>query len=169
MARKITHDDYAKLVNTAREKIPGLAVTTDVMAGFPGETEEEFEESFRFIEKMNFSGGHVFTFSEREGTPAVKLSGNVHNFTRKERSKALRDLIRVSENRFKNEFIGKTLPVLWENSKKLENDQWVLFGLSDNYIKIRAESPVSYVNQITKVKIKTLDESGLSAKIIGLQ
>jgi threonylcarbamoyladenosine tRNA methylthiotransferase MtaB len=169
MARKITPDEYSVLVNTAREKIPDLAITTDLMAGFPGETEEEFKESFRFIEQMNFSGGHVFTYSEREGTPAVKLPGSVHNFTRKERSKALRDLIKLSEDKFKKMFIGKTLPVLWEHSKRLENDNWVLFGLSDNYLKIRTESPVSYVNRITKVKIKTLDDSVLSAKIMGLQ
>ena len=166
MARKITPEEFAKLIHTARKKIPGIAITTDVMVGFPGETEEEFEESFRFIEQLNFSGGHVFTYSEREGTPAVKLHDSVHNFTRKERSKTLRNSLKLSEDRYKEEFIGKSLSVLWENALPSSGGQYILSGLTDNYLKIKAESYISLVNQISQVKIESITKSALRAIII---
>jgi threonylcarbamoyladenosine tRNA methylthiotransferase MtaB len=168
MARKITPAKFAALVETARKHIPDVAITTDLIAGFPGESEHEFEESFKFIEQMNFAGGHIFTYSEREGTPAVKLPDPVHNFTRKERNKALRNLIKKSEKAYKEKFIGSTLQVLWENIQKTDNNKWILYGLSDNYIRIKAESSQQLVNQITNAKIEGLTDSVMSAKIVDL-
>ena len=85
MARKTTPDAYDQLVTAARRHIPGVAITTDLIVGFPGETEQEFEETMDFVRKLDFAGLHVFTYSPRPGTAAEKMPHQVHNFTRKER------------------------------------------------------------------------------------
>ena len=166
MARKITPLEFSNLVKIARNKIPNIAITTDLIAGFPGETEEEFSESLEFTKQINFAGGHVFTYSEREGTPAVKLPNSVHNFTRKDRSKTLRNLIKKSEDEYRNSFVGKELSVLWERAIKTDDGLFKLFGLSDNYLRVTTKSPTSFENEITKVKIIESKDSTLHAEII---
>ena len=88
MRRKTTPEDFARLVEAARRLIPGVAITTDVIAGFPGEDESEFAESLAFVQAMRFAGGHVFTYSARPGTVAARQAAQVPHALRKERGSA---------------------------------------------------------------------------------
>ena len=94
MARKTTPHSFPELVKAARSAIPGVAITTDVMVGFPGETEEEFAESLSFVEAMQFAGGHVFVYSARPGTAAARMPGQVPHNQRKARSSKMRECSR---------------------------------------------------------------------------
>jgi threonylcarbamoyladenosine tRNA methylthiotransferase MtaB len=167
MARKTSPEAYEILINTARAEIPGVAITTDVMTGFPGETEDEFLESLHFVEKMKFSGGHVFTYSERPGTLAANMPGYVHNATRKERSRMIRKVIKNSAVEYKTCFLDEEVLVLWESSKTNDSGAWELKGLTENYLKVRARSGKSLWNQITNTCITSLTDDGLFGTILG--
>ena len=166
MARNTTPQDYAALVQFARDRIPEVAITTDIIVGFPGESEEEFEETLAFVEKMQFAGAHIFTYSARPGTPAAKLPDQVHNYTRKQRNAALRQLGEHSKSSFYQQFIGKTLDVLWESAESAEGDHWHLTGLSDNYLRVSAVSDQNLWNQITPAHLTGWNEGVLQGEIL---
>lgn len=166
MARKVTPSSYADLLETARTAIPGIAITTDLIAGFPGETEEEFAETMEFVEKMDFSGGHVFTYSARPATAAAGMPAQVPHPLRKKRNAALRDIISRSARSYARRFVGEDLKVLWETSKLQEDGNWQLGGLSDNYLHINAISPRSGWNRIDNVILRSSGPDGLHADII---
>lgn len=168
MARKTTPTAFSALLAAARERIPGLAITTDVIVGFPGESQAEFEESLAFVKAMRFSGAHVFTYSAREGTAAAKMPAQVHNFTRKERSSLMRDAVSESSRDFQENHIGKEVEVLWESVHPHEDGLWCLSGLTDNNLRITAYSEQPVWNQITLAEIKVLNDNGLNAEIIEL-
>ena len=126
MARKTTPDSFAALVDSARSAIPEVAITTDVIVGFPGETEQEFTETLAFVKAMNFAGGHVFTYSARPGTPAARMKGRIRGDVAKARSAALRTVIAESAEVYQRKFDGKTLAVLWEASDQLNGSGWRL-------------------------------------------
>ncbi|MGD2028074.1 MAG: MiaB/RimO family radical SAM methylthiotransferase, partial [Anaerolineales bacterium] len=160
MARKIIPDKFAALVDAARSQIPGVAITTDLIAGFPGETGQEFEEGLRFVESMEFAGAHVFTYSARRGTAAARMPDQVHNYTRKERSAALREAAAKSEQRYYQDFLGEQLDVLWETAHfDSAAKRWQLIGLTDNYLRIQAEADRSLWNEITPCQMIALNET----------
>lgn len=165
MARGVTPDEYAHLVRTAREIIPNVAVTTDIIAGFPGETETEFIESLQFIEEMEFAGGHVFTFSARDGTRAASMPAQVPLQTRKLRNARIRQALEKSSVEFRRNFLGRTLPVLWESALQNGPNSWKLTGLTDNYLRITCHAPGDLWNQITPVLLQRLDGQGISGVI----
>src|SRR5512139_3897292 len=107
MARKTTPESFRELVAAAREAIPDVAITTDVIAGFPGETEEEFAESLAFVREMNFADGHVFTYSPRPGTGAAKMKGQIRPELRKKRNHILRDVLDESAESYRQKFVGR--------------------------------------------------------------
>ena len=96
-----------------------VAITTDIIVGFPGETEAEFSETVEFVKSMNFAGGHVFTYSARPGTPAARMNTQVRHEIRKERNAVLRAVLEELARAYRSGFIGQTLPVLWEGSSQL--------------------------------------------------
>ena len=153
MARKTSQDDYSKLITAAREAIPDVAITTDIIVGFPGETEEEFDDSLAFVEAMNFAGGHVFTYSEREGTPASGFDHVVPSSVRRERSAVMRAAFARSAERYRHLFIGQILPVLWESTTDIGEAGWQLSGLTGNYLRIKASGDEDRWNQISDVEI----------------
>ena len=160
MARKITPNKFSALVDAARSQIPGVAITTDLIAGFPGETEHEFEEGLQFVESMEFAGAHVFTYSARRGTAAARMPNQVHNYTRKERSAALRQATAKSEQRYYRDFIGEQLDVLWETAHYDSTaGRWQLIGLTDNYLRIRAEADRSLWNKMTPCQLTATNET----------
>lgn len=166
MARKTTPDSFRKLVTAARDVIPDAAITTDVIAGFPGETDEEFAESLDFIREMDFAGGHAFTYSPRQGTGAARLAGQVRHEVRKERNAILR---RVFEDRalaFRQRFLGHTIPVLWESVTQMDSQGWQMEGLSGNYLRVTATAPAPLWNEISEVKLRSLAAEKISAEII---
>lgn len=161
MARKTTPAGFVDLVRAARSLVPDVAITTDIIAGFPGETEAEFAESLEFVQQMQFSGGHVFTYSCRPGTAAARFPGQVPVAVRKARSAQLRQAIEADSLAYQQRFLGHRLEVLWESAIALDSDGWELSGLSDNYLRVKAHTPRSLWNQVTPVTITCLVEGGL--------
>jgi threonylcarbamoyladenosine tRNA methylthiotransferase MtaB len=165
MARKTTPEAFAGLVASARLAIPSVAITSDIMAGFPGEDEAEFAESLAFVQVMQFAAGHVFTYSERPGTAALRLPGRVPFPVRKQRSAQIRLALEKSSAAYRQRFEGCTLPVLWESARGLGPNGWKLFGLTDNYLRVTAHAPQALWNQITMVTLTGLNEDGLQGQL----
>ena len=165
MARKTTPDSFAELVQSARVAIPEVAITTDVIVGFPGETEAEFAETLEYVKSMKFAGGHVFTYSARPGTPAARMKGQVRHEVRKERNAALRAVLEESAQVYRSRFIGQTLFVLWEASSALTDAGWQLEGLTDNYLRVTALGPGPSWNRVDAVHLTDLHENGLTGKL----
>ncbi len=165
MARKITPAAFAALVSTARQAIPGVAITTDIITGFPGEDQQEFAESLAFVKEMQFAGGHVFTYSARQGTAAARMPDQVSQPVRKERSMQMHAVLQESARRYQQTFLGQTLPVLWENAARLGPNGWEVSGLTGNYLRVHALAPQKLWNQVTPVLLKRLDENGFFGEI----
>lgn len=153
MARKTTPAAFTALVSAARSAIPDLAITTDLIVGFPGETEAEFAESLAYVRQVGFAGGHVFPYSARPGTAAARMPGQVKNALRKQRSSLLRAVLDESAAAYQAAFIGQVLPVLWESATGLGPQGWQVSGLTDNYLRVRALAPRRLWNQITPVRL----------------
>ena len=166
MARHTTPREYRELLATAREKIPGVAITTDIIVGFPGETDQEFEESLSFAEEMDFAGGHVFKYSVRQGTAAARLPGGVHGRIAHTRSRLMREVLKKSATRYATHHVGQELSVLWETAFPQEGGRWRLHGLTDNYLQVNALADSDRCNKIDRVKIESLNNDELAAIII---
>jgi threonylcarbamoyladenosine tRNA methylthiotransferase MtaB len=158
MGRSYTASQFAALVEAARETIPDVAITTDVIIGFPGESEAEFNESLRFVEAMGFARTHVFKYSARPGTPATTMPDPVSPPVRKARSQAMIEVGRHSAEAFRHAFLGRTLEVLWEGqTKDSESGQQALWsGLTDNYLRVRTQEGKNLCNTITRTRLVAL-------------
>jgi threonylcarbamoyladenosine tRNA methylthiotransferase MtaB len=134
MQRPYTTADYSELFQKAIKMIPDLAVTTDVMVGFPGETDRHFENTYDFIASLPFRDLHVFKYSPRPGTPAAEMSGQVKPRNKDERSRRLRELADTKARAFAEGALGETLDVLVERSYKKRPGYWQ--GITDNYLRV---------------------------------
>jgi threonylcarbamoyladenosine tRNA methylthiotransferase MtaB len=152
MHRKYRPRHYADRMLTAREMMPDCAVGADVMTGFPGETEAEFQESLEFIDRLPFTYLHVFTYSERPGTPAADAAGAVPREIRKQRTHILRELAGRKNLEFRRSMVGRTLPVV-----TIEDGRTALSG---NYLKVSLARP-RQPNQLEDVRIGGLTSDGL--------
>jgi threonylcarbamoyladenosine tRNA methylthiotransferase MtaB len=166
MARKITPKSYADLIDSARTSIPDVAITTDLIAGFPGETEAEFTETLDYVKGMNFAGGHVFTYSARPGTPAARMKGQVRGESAKARSAELRKALAESAESYRQKFIGKTMPVLWEATSTLTDAGWQIEGLTDNYIRVMAIAIEPRWNRLDPVRLTASGPECLRGEIL---
>ncbi len=166
MARKTTPESFARLVAAARAAIPEVAITTDVITGFPGESEAEFSESLAFVEAMNFAGGHVFTFSARPGTAAARFPGQVPHAERKERNARVRELLEKSAAAYQAGFLGQKVDVLWESVEAIGAQTCTLKGLTGNYVRVSANGSQQHWNQITPVHLTSITKEGLSGSIV---
>ncbi|SVA82752.1 uncharacterized protein METZ01_LOCUS135606 [marine metagenome] len=154
MARRTDQTSFRTLVRQAREAVPELSITTDIIVGFPGESDMEFETSFSFVEEMKFSKLHVFRYSPREGTVAAMMPGQVLPRIVQERSNRMQALGAVYEADFKARFIGRTVPVLWESAEpRPECVRWS--GLTGNYIRVVAETgkDIDLTNKVTETTL----------------
>ena len=165
MARKTTPESFEALVTTARAAIPDVAVTTDIIVGFPGESETEFAESLAFVERMTFAGGHVFTYSARPGTAAARMPGQVVHGLRKVRNTQMQAVLERSAVDFRQRFVGQKLDVLWENAASLGPQGWTLQGLTDNYLKVAALASQKLWNQVTPVLLESVHAQGLYGRV----
>ncbi len=147
MNRGYTTKGYADLVKRLRKVNPDISITTDIIVGFPGETEKEFKKTLSFAKKIGFSKIHIFRFSPRPGTVASMLSNQIPEKTKKEQAKKLNDLAKKLEENYKKKFIGRNLSVLFEEKK---GGFWT--GLGSNYIRVKVKSKKNLKNQIKKVK-----------------
>ncbi|MCL5745236.1 MAG: radical SAM protein, partial [Acidobacteria bacterium] len=152
MHRKYRPRHYADRVQKARRLMPHAAIGADVMVGFPGETDAEFEENRRFIEDLPFTYLHVFTYSERPGTPAAESPDQVPVPVRKERNRVLRELAAVKNLVFRKSMVGRKLSVVTLHQHST--------ALSDNYLKVELARPAQ-PNRIIEVDIGGLSESGV--------
>jgi threonylcarbamoyladenosine tRNA methylthiotransferase MtaB len=166
MGRKMLTDGFRGLVNKIRSHVSEIAITTDIMVGFPGETEKDFEESLFFVKEMNFAGGHVFRYSARPGTAAEEFNQLVPGLEKKIRSKKMRCVISESEIEYKKKFIDRKVSVLWEKTVKLGNGDFLLSGLTGNYLRVNAITNEDLRNIISNVNLKEIREANLFGKIV---
>jgi threonylcarbamoyladenosine tRNA methylthiotransferase MtaB len=166
MARKTTPALFGQLVEMARAVSPDMAITTDIIVGFPGEGETEFAESLAFVQEMNFASGHVFSYSARPGTPAARYPNQVPGTLRKQRSAEMRAALAGSAMAYRARFIGSELPVLWEATDSFGPQGWRLQGLTDNYLRVEAQSSERLWNQISRVRLEQITAEGLEGAII---
>lgn len=165
MARKTTPESFASLVAAARAAIPGVAITTDIMVGFPGESDEEFAASVDFVRQMDFAAGHVFTYSARPGTAAARMKPQIPHPLRKARNAELRQVLADAAARYRARFVGQEFPVLWESATALGPDGWELSGLTDNDLRVSAIAAQDLWNQITPVHLTGTTLDGLTGKL----
>ncbi|MBM7623147.1 tRNA (N(6)-L-threonylcarbamoyladenosine(37)-C(2))-methylthiotransferase MtaB [Sporohalobacter salinus] len=163
MNRDYNAKQYADKVAEIRNKIPQIAITTDVMVGFPGETEEDFETTYQLIKELAFSDLHVFKYSKREGTPAAKFPNQVHSKVKKKRSAKLRDLADDLASEYRKKFLGIELDVLVEEERDGRTD--LLTGLTDNYLRVMIDDNDQYQEELVDVKLKELREDYLIGEI----
>ena len=146
--RRYSPDEYRQAVQLIRKEVPAVAITTDVIVGFPGETDAEFEESLEFCKQMGFARIHVFSYSPRSGTSAAKMAGQVPDKVKKERSRKMLALAEESTKKFRESFTGEALDVLWE--KQTDDGDWT--GMTGNYIRVFAKSKDDLSNKKSKIK-----------------
>ena len=166
MGRNTTPELYKNLVRRLREKISGIALTTDIIVGFPGETEEEFRESLDFVTEVNFAGGHVFRYSPRPGTPAALLPGRINGKISHSRSEAMRTILDASSTLYHQQFLNKEVEVLWESTSQLNKNGWLLHGLTSNYLPVLAWSIVNRWNEVDRVKLLFLKNESIEGEIL---
>lgn len=164
MNRKYSTDEYRKIVELIRKYLPNVGITTDIIVGFPGETEEEFFETCRFVNDIGFSRIHVFPYSPRKGTPAAKHKNQILGDIKHHRSKELIKIGEENTQRFNNKFIGATLNVLFEEQSKL--DSGFLEGYTTNYIRVLAKSNTSLEGKILPVELKEIQDENMIGKIV---
>jgi threonylcarbamoyladenosine tRNA methylthiotransferase MtaB len=151
MRRKYTMEMFADRLEKLRLALPGLAVTSDVIVGFPGETDEEFMETYNFIRDHRFSELHVFPFSKRTGTPAARMEDQVDDEVKNERVHRLIELSNQLAKEYASHYDGDVVEVIPEELNK-ENPQ-MLVGYTDNYLKVQFEGTEDMIGQIVKVKV----------------
>ena len=161
MARKCTQDSFRSLVATARNEVPDITLTTDVIAGFPGESEQDFEEGLAFIEDMEFADAHVFPFSARPGTAAAAFDGQMSNTEKRQRVGAVQAVVAATGDRERRRFLNSSRRVLWEGDGTILDDGtgtlWQ--GYTDNYLKVETVTSAkdSLSNRITATHLPDLD------------
>jgi threonylcarbamoyladenosine tRNA methylthiotransferase MtaB len=151
MRREYNTDNYLEAVSLIRRYVLDAAVTTDIMVGFPGESEKEFEDSYNFCRRIGFSGMHVFSYSPRPGTDAAGMTGQVDARIKKARSNRMLVMARDSGDNYRRKYLGKTMNILFEN--EVTPGSGFYSGLSENYIRVFSQSNISISGSIKKVKL----------------
>lgn len=169
MARRTRTAEFRQLLAEAHSRIPDLVITTDMIVGFPGETQVDFEESLRFVEEMRFAHVHVFPYSAREGTAAAGFSGQVPAAERRERVDAMEAVARATGEAVRRSFLGTIRPVLWEALDHPANGSGALWsGLTDNYLRVQAIAPAGedMENWITPARLVELCDGVIRTEIL---
>jgi threonylcarbamoyladenosine tRNA methylthiotransferase MtaB len=157
MRRRYLRELYAARVEKIRQEMPEACIGADVIVGFPGETNEDFLETFEFLNELNISYLHVFTYSERENTLAATMPNVVSAKDRNERSRMLHILSDKKRRAFYESNLGKELTVLFEND--IENGQ--MHGFTQNYVRVAARYDPALINELKKVRLAFISENGL--------
>lgn len=165
MQRRYKAADYSKLIYKLKNKIPDVGIGVDVIVGFPGETEEDFLQTYKFLNELPISYLHVFTYSERPNTKAISLPDTVEVHERKKRNNMLRILSEKKRHAFYSEMMGKNMEVLFEN----ENDNGIMKGFSSNYVRVSHPYAENYVNQFSNVIISDIYENICTGEIKGMK
>ena len=160
MNRHYTTSEYASAVETLRKYYPMCAVTTDIIVGFPGESDEEFESTINFVEKISFAKIHIFPYSPREGTAAAKMKNQIDGILKAKRCKILETSEKKHRSIFQQKHCGKYVPVLFEQQK-----DGVWEGYTENYLPVFLKSAQDLTDQIINVKIISQSNDGLLSEI----
>ena len=156
MRRRYERQLYADRVAKIKELMPHCCIGVDVIVGFPGETEEDFLDTYHFLNELDISYLHVFTYSERPNTPAIEMGNAVPQKTRQKRSKMLRSLSHKKKRAFYEQHVGNQATVLFEND--VENG--MMHGFTENYIRVTAKYDPLLINELKQVQLVGLNEEG---------
>ena len=166
MRRRYTAAEYAAVVDAIRAAVPGVAVTTDVMVGFPGETDAEFAASAVFGRELGFAQVHVFKYSPRPGTTGAKLADQVRDATKAERLDAMLEVAAASAQEFRAGLVGRDADVLYEaEGEGAAEPTWE--GLTDNYVRVFATSRKSLANRLVRTRLTGPHPEGLTGELRG--
>ncbi|MEL6812317.1 MAG: radical SAM protein, partial [Bacteroidota bacterium] len=157
MRRRYMKELYVDRVNKIREVMPYACIGVDVIVGFPGETDEHFLETYNFLMQLDISYLHVFTYSERDNTPAAEMEGVIPKNIRSKRSKMLRGLSVKKRRAFYESQLGTQRTVLFEG----ENKEGYIHGFTENYVKVKAPWNPELVNTLHEVELTKIDEDGM--------
>jgi threonylcarbamoyladenosine tRNA methylthiotransferase MtaB len=161
MARRYNSERYHTIVTTAKRLVPGIAISTDIITGFPGESDSDFEQTYQLAADLQFAKAHIFRFSPRQGTAAARMQRQIKEEIKKARSERLLTLNDQDVRRFRQQFLGETVEVLIESYK---HGRWE--GLTDNYLRVEVDGLADHANQIgqntlIKTHLKELVDDGV--------
>ncbi len=165
MRRRYTTARYAEVAARLREAVPDISITADIVVGFSGESDEEFEEGFRFVEALAPAAAHVFPFSRRPGTTAAYMPDHVKPETRRVREERMLAMARDAAAMHRNRFLGKQAVVLWE-ARKTVGGRSLWTGLTENYIRVYAESDGELTNRVLPARLVGEVADGLRAELV---
>jgi threonylcarbamoyladenosine tRNA methylthiotransferase MtaB len=163
MNRQYTTKDYREVVEDLRKHIPDVSITTDIIVGFPGETDEEFNKTYEFLRDIKLTKMHIFKFSPRKGTRAAEMKAQLDGDTKEQRSSKLIALSSLNEAEFMQKFVGRTMDVLYEHLNDKETNKYE--GYTQNYVKVITEYNRDVEGQILNTKIIESNEEFIIGKI----
>jgi threonylcarbamoyladenosine tRNA methylthiotransferase MtaB len=165
MGRRYSTREFAEIVTRARQSVPEMAVTTDVIVGFPGETDAEFAASLEFVRQQHFARVHVFPYSIRPGTLAAEMPDQLNPEEKEARSRAMQMVGDESLRAFQEQFLGQVFDVLWENRQRRGDTEPLWKGLTDNYIPAVTPSAESLANTIRPARLLSWQEEAVLAEL----
>lgn len=154
--------EFKKLILYLKFEIPDISISTDLIVGFPGETDEQFEEAYNFVRKLELAGMHVFPYSRRQGTPAAEMPNQVSAEIKAERSKRMLELAAEKERNYAAQYIGEVATVLFE----MVNGGWAE-GFTGNYIRVFVPADETVIGKILTVRLLEVVDDGINGEIIG--
>ncbi|EPR11988.1 tRNA (N(6)-L-threonylcarbamoyladenosine(37)-C(2))-methylthiotransferase MtaB [Ruminiclostridium papyrosolvens] len=164
MNRKYNTDEYRKSVELLKNNIPDVAITTDLMVGFPGETEEDFLKSRDFAEEIGFSKIHVFKYSPRKGTPAAEMKNQISPEEKERRSEIMLALSDELEKKYLERYVGRDMEVLYE--QEMQGEEGYIEGLTNNYIRVMAKGDISLKGKLVETKLLKVNGVLFEGKIV---
>ncbi|WP_031432910.1 tRNA (N(6)-L-threonylcarbamoyladenosine(37)-C(2))-methylthiotransferase MtaB [Methylomarinum vadi] len=168
MARRCKTAEFRQIVAQARAKVADFNITTDIIVGFSGETEEEWQQSLDFIEQTGFGHLHIFTYSRREGTKAANMPNQIANDVKKRRSRQLHEIAHAMKETFMEENLGRTFPVLWEGqTETLSNGKTRVFGYTPNYLRVACDTDniETIENRIIPARLLTVEDNYILSEL----
>ena len=161
MARRYNSSRYHTIITTAKRLVPGIAISTDIITGFPGESDADFQQTYQLAAELQFAKAHVFRFSPRQGTAAARMKGQIKEEVKKARSELLLALNEEDGRRFRQQFLGETVQVLVEDHK---HGFWE--GLTDNYLRVELaglpdEETCNWHNTLVSARLTHLVDDGV--------
>ncbi|PHS69850.1 MAG: tRNA (N(6)-L-threonylcarbamoyladenosine(37)-C(2))-methylthiotransferase MtaB [Cycloclasticus sp.] len=169
MSRRCKTDEFRALVAEARRLIPNINITSDIIVGFPGETDEEWQQTLDFVEEMQFGDLHIFTYSTREGTKAASMPNQVRNVIKKQRSKALHLLAESIKVSRMNALLGSTLDILWEDGQQQNDDgSTTVLGYTPNYLRVKTttKEPEKLSNHVLSCELSSIENNVFNGRLV---
>ena len=165
MNRRYSIEEFEKSTKLLREAYKNVSLTTDIIVGFPGEDDEEFNKTYNFLQKIKFYKMHIFKYSQRKGTIAAKMQNQVNGEIKEERSKKLIELSNKNEREYNNQYKDKQIEVLFEESH-IENGKRYMKGHTTNYMVVKVQTNENLENKIKNVKIIKTDGLELIGELL---